>query len=103
MKLDFSKLTGHLVVKASSVPDAYPGPTKATPTDWLAMIAALDARVELYCRASGQPAHDAIGALDAKFSHCVASIPDALAYLAMQGNRRGAAHYCRCNHPHRNH
>lgn len=97
MKMDFSKLTGHLVVAANSVPDRYPGGAKATPKDWLAMITALDARVELYCRGSGLPAPDAIGALDAKFSHCVASIPDALAYLAVHGDRRAVGRHCSCN------
>ena len=60
MKLDFSKLTGHLVLKATSIPDACSGRAQATPADWLSMIAALDARVELYCRGSGLPAPEAI-------------------------------------------
>ena len=97
MMMNFSKLTGHLVVRAASIPDRYPGATKATPKDWLAMIAALDARVELYCRGSGLPAPAAIDALDAKFAHCVASIPDALAYLAVHGDRRAVGRHCSRN------
>jgi hypothetical protein len=87
MKMDFSKLTGH--VHQQNHRNVAPSPPRArnAPEDWLAMFRKFDIHVSLYCASSDLERWEALEALNEKLAKCAASLPDALVCLERERAR----------------